>query len=140
MQISRIVRGVPDKVFIIVKNAEASTTLADGHTVVHDVATTANHGVDVKLSGTGADELIVAGIISAGTNGIPAGSYGLCQVYGYHDNVLTLTTAIAAGVTVGSSTTAGALDVGATLGAVIGVTLRLGAAAAFRCGVMIKMM
>src|SRR5678810_658361 len=86
MLIPRIKRADPDKVFVIIKNDEASTTMVDGDAVVWNTAASKNYGVDALKNQAGdLDTAIGAGVISGAD--ILVGNYGLCQVYGYHSNV-----------------------------------------------------
>lgn len=104
MLIPRVNRGLPDKVFAIVRNF-TSATILDG--IVLRWATSADvlsgytriPGVDVAV-GTAA--VLSAAGISAVANTITghiSGEYGLCQVYGYHSNVSSSGATDAVGVT-----------------------------------------
>lgn len=95
MLIKQLNRSDPDKVFIAVENQEGAA-LNRGEVVEWD--TTNTLGVSVEELDANESPL-VAGIVEDTT--IADQAYGLVQVWGYHDAVLTSTT-----VTVGAAVSA----------------------------------
>lgn len=95
----------PEKVFINIKNGEASTAMSDGDLVSADVS--ADDGVTMKLTTTSGQEVtcVVA-------ESIATGKFGLCQVYGFHSAVKVngTTFAIATGGRLAASTYTGRAD------------------------------
>jgi hypothetical protein len=83
MLFQRINRSDPEKVFIVVKNSDA-TAITVGMAVCFDYATDQD-GVGVDAPAT-AILTIPAGIVE--DTSIAAGSYGLVQVYGHNANAL----------------------------------------------------
>lgn len=100
MQIQRINRSDPEKIFIVAYNSYSTASLTDGQAVIWDFPTDAD-GVGVTRPTARATN---AGIAVAGVAAqtIASGDYGLIQVYGYHSAVRVRTVtggtpAIAAG-------------------------------------------
>lgn len=95
----------PEKIFIKIKNGEASTAMANGDLVGAD--TTADDGVTMKLT-IAAGEQVTCVVAEA----IAAGKFGLCQVYGFHSAVKVngTTFAVASGGNVSASTYTGRGD------------------------------
>jgi hypothetical protein len=73
----------PERVFVRVKNSEASSTAAAGSLMCGD--TTAKDGVSVKLCATTGQP--VQCVVPAGLS-IAAGKFGTCQIYGLHTALL----------------------------------------------------
>ena len=141
MLFQRINRTAPEKIFAICRNSEASAEMFDGEVVVWSAATTAAHGSDV-LKSAGASPLTIAGVVksraaSGAGNGIAAGEYGTIQIYGFHANVKTTVAALAASLQVNGDSAAAAVAA-AVEGAMLGVSLKLGASN--RAGIFIKCM
>jgi hypothetical protein len=137
MLIPRIVRGGPDKAFAIVKNDEATLTLVDGDVVKWTIAAAKNYGSDVLQNTATANEDLVSGVMSG--RDVLAGSFGLCQVYGYHSNVKSGTST--AGVPQKTVATAGTAGDGAAAdgpGEYLGICLK--ATASGRAGIFIQKM
>lgn len=100
MLFQRINRTSPDKVFIIVHNNEGGN-LVRGDVVEFDIPADAGcvPGVSVELADSAAATL-VAGVMEGKTFGggtVANGEYGLCQVYGHHDGIVTDGTVATAG-------------------------------------------
>lgn len=83
--IQRINRTDPEKVFITVYNSYSTAAMANGQGCIWDFATDAD-GLGVTRPTARATN---AGFAAAGViaEAIASGSYGLCQVYGYHSAV-----------------------------------------------------
>lgn len=86
MLFQRINRTDPEKVFIVAKNSYSTASLTNGMPVIWDWTTDCD-GVGVTLAT--ATENVSAGqdIAGVASETIAAGSYGLLQVYGYHNAV-----------------------------------------------------
>jgi len=94
MWMKQINRASPEQVFIAVKN-EFTGTMPVGHAVhwnfpITEAGTGTGNGYGVTFAVTAATQqpnpLLFAGIV-AGSE-IPAGNYGVVQVYGYHPGVV----------------------------------------------------
>jgi len=84
MLFKRISRSDPERVFIVCKNGWTTATLTNGQVVGWDLGDA--DGVTVSKIGAGAQKRMAsfAGVVA---ESIPAGEYGLLQVYGYHSAV-----------------------------------------------------
>lgn len=84
MIFQRINRGDPEKLFLIVKNGYATASLTSGQAVMWGL--TAADGVTVTRPTARATNggIAAAGVMAAT---VAYGSYGLCQVLGYHSAV-----------------------------------------------------
>jgi len=83
MLFKRISRSDPERVFIVCKNGYSTASLTNGQAVMWDMGDA--DGVSVtKCSAATKRMAAFAGIVS---ETIPAGEYGLLQVYGYHSAV-----------------------------------------------------
>lgn len=82
----RINRTNPEKIFISVYNSYSTAAITNGQGVIWDFATDAD-GVGVTRPTARATNagLAAAGVVAEAS--IPAGSYGLLQIYGYHSAV-----------------------------------------------------
>lgn len=83
--VQRVNRSDPEKVFIAVYNTYSTAAMANGQAVAWDYQTDAD-GLGVTRPSARATS---AGMAGAGiiAEAVPAGSYGLMQVYGYHSAV-----------------------------------------------------
>mgnify|MGYP006948432056 CR=1 FL=1 len=135
MQTARIKKNDPEVNYIVCRNSEASTDMADGEVVVYDVTTTAGRvwGLDV-LKSTATSQVTVAGVVSGA---IKFGQLGRVQNFGFHPNVKTTVAALAVNAVVNSDAAAAAVA-GTVEGALLGVCLKLGVAN--RAGILIKCM
>ena len=89
MQLQRLNRTDPEKIFIVVYNSYSTASLTNGQAAIWDYATDSD-GVGVtKPTDTYAVKGLHNGAAFAGiaAETIAAGSYGLIQVYGYHSAV-----------------------------------------------------
>lgn len=88
MLLQRVNRSDPEKIFITVYNSYATASLTNGQACVWDYAADAN-GVSVTkpTDGTGRAGHYGSAFAGIAAQTIAAGSYGLCQVYGYHSAV-----------------------------------------------------
>ncbi|GAF92655.1 unnamed protein product, partial [marine sediment metagenome] len=82
MEIQRIKRSDPEKIFIVVKNSYSTAALANGQVVQWDF-TTDGDGVGVTVPSGMASNFSNA-TAGVAVEAIAAGDYGLIQVYGYH--------------------------------------------------------
>jgi hypothetical protein len=82
-----IVRGSPDRVFIVVSNNSA-TTMTIGRGVVFDYVNTAQqNGYSVTWKGDQTSNIgMLAGVV-VGKNIEPSGAYGLVQCFGHVDSL-----------------------------------------------------
>lgn len=73
----------PEKVFVVVYNSYSTAAITNGQAVQYDF-TTDKDGVGVSIPTARATNqgFATAGIVASSS--IASGSYGLCQVYGYH--------------------------------------------------------
>jgi hypothetical protein len=86
MLFQRINRSDPEKMFIVARNSYSTASLTNGQAVMWDYVTDGDGvGVTLAVAGRAKHAGFAAAGIAAET--IPAGSYGLIQVYGYHSAV-----------------------------------------------------
>lgn len=114
MLFQRITRTDPDKVFIIVHNNQGGNIVRGDILEFDDAAGATYPGVSVELADSAAATL-VAGVCEGATIGggtVATGDFGLCQVYGYHDAIITDGTVATAGEVLVSDAN-GDADVGA---------------------------
>jgi hypothetical protein len=79
----RVNRSDPEKMFVVVKNSWSTATVTNGQPVMWDYITDQD-GVGVTRGVAGPAKhggFAMAGVMA---ESVAAGSYGLCQVYGYH--------------------------------------------------------
>jgi hypothetical protein len=92
MNIERINRSDPERVFLTVLNAESASVLEPGKVVQYVLGTNATQpaGVAVKLQASAVNLTAVtakvAGVVPVGGT-IGTGQYGMIQVMGYHSAV-----------------------------------------------------
>ena len=89
MELQRLNRSDPEKIFMVFKNSYASASLTNGQATIIDYATDADGVGITKPTATFAVKALHNGAAFAGivAETIAAGSYGLVQVYGYHSAV-----------------------------------------------------
>ena len=89
MQLQRLNRSDPEKIFFVFKNSYSTASLTNGQATIIDYATDADGVGITKPTDTYAVKALHSGTAFAGiaAETIAAGSYGLVQVYGYHSAV-----------------------------------------------------
>lgn len=102
--------GIGNRTLLWVYNAEASTALANGDSVIYYDGTLAD-GLEVKLCSAG-DEKLVAGVA---IGAVTAGTFGFIQTHGYH-SAIKVTVATTAGDALSTSSTSGKAKVDASAG------------------------
>ena len=85
MIFKRINRSDPEQIFIVVYNSYSTAALTNGQAVQWDFVTDVDGvGVSIPTARATNKGFATAGIVS---ETIPAGNFGLIQVYGYHSAV-----------------------------------------------------
>lgn len=85
MLFQRINRSDPEKIFVIVYNSYSTAAMSNGQAAMWDYPTDADGlGVTRPTARATSAGFAAAGVVAGD---IPAGDYGLCQVYGHHSAV-----------------------------------------------------
>ena len=85
MEFQRPNRTDPERIFVVVRNSYSTATLTNGQWCGWDIVTDKDGYSVTKISG--AIRAAPAGCV---VESIPAGSYGLCQVWGYKSDARCL--------------------------------------------------
>lgn len=93
MYITRVIkRDQTDGIFVQVHNGNAADPLVRGDVVELELAATADYPGKSVVDASAADPLthgVIVGKNVGDTSSIPAGEFGVCQVYGFNELVTT---------------------------------------------------